>query len=189
MNLFHRSPIASPSAFDQLYQRNHLPVFRYIYGLTGGPQEDVEDLTAETFLRAWKARQRFEGGENEATGWLIRIAKRLVIDNYRRRTAQSSGSLFANYPAESQPEEVTQANEAREFLLSLLAELPDEQREILVLRYMLGWRVDNIARHIGTTENNISVTIHRTLTRLREKWQEMEPVELPALFVSKEKIS
>ncbi len=189
MNLFQSSPIATPQAFDQLYQRNRLPIFRYIYGLTGGPQEDVEDLTAETFLHAWKARQRFDGDENNATGWLIRIAKRLVIDDYRYRTSRTTRGQPPDSPAELQPEQIALERDERQFLLILLEDLPDGQREILVLRYMLGWRVGEIARHVGATENNISVTIHRTLTRLREKWQEMEFAELPAMLVSEEKIS
>lgn len=63
MKFFRRpaAPLAAPSAFRKLYERNRLPVFRYVYGLTGGPQEEAEDLTAETFLRAWKARHDFQG--------------------------------------------------------------------------------------------------------------------------------
>jgi DNA-directed RNA polymerase specialized sigma24 family protein len=62
MKVFGRqigSPISNPASFRALYERNRLPVFRYIYGLTGSPQDGVEDLTAETFLRAWNARHRF----------------------------------------------------------------------------------------------------------------------------------
>lgn len=187
MNLFHRSPIASPNVFDQLYQQNRQSVFRYLYGLTGGPQEDVEDLTAETFLRAWKARHRFDGDENHATGWLIRIAKHLVIDEYRRRMTQAR-NLPPDHAGENLPEQNALENDERQFLLQQLAELPDTQREILVLRYMLGWRVGEIARHLGMTENNVSVTIHRTLARLREMWQETESADLPELFAIKEKI-
>jgi len=78
------APLAEAEAFAELYQRTHLVVFRYIYGLNGGPQQEVEDLTAETFIRAWKARQRFDGGEKAALSWLLRIARNLVIDAHRR---------------------------------------------------------------------------------------------------------
>jgi RNA polymerase sigma-70 factor, ECF subfamily len=139
MNLFRRSksPIASPASFRDLYERNRLPIFRYIYGLTGGPQDHVEDLAAETFMRAWKARNRFEGKMDSATGWLIRIAKRLVIDDYRR-TLQTTQNLPVDPPAESTPEQIAIADEQKRFLFALLADLPEEQREIIVLRYMLG---------------------------------------------------
>jgi RNA polymerase sigma-70 factor (ECF subfamily) len=177
MHILHRfrtSSIASPAVFSDLYERTRLPIFRYVYGLTGGPQADVEDLTAETFIRAWKARHQFEGDMDAAVGWLIRIAKRLVIDDYRRRTVRMTRSLPADPPHESMPEASAIEAEQRRILHALLADMPDEQREILTLRYMLGWRIGDIASYVGLTENNVSVTIHRTLAKLREQWMEQQ---------------
>lgn len=189
MNLFRRqkSPIASSDGFRTLYEQNRLPVLRYIFGLTGGPQEHVEDLAAETFLRAWKARHRFDGSMDSATGWLIRIAKRLVIDDYRR-SLQATRNLPPAPMPDLSPEQAAITGEQKRILLALLADLPDEQREIIVLRYMLGWRVNDIARHIDATENSVSVTIHRTLSRLREKWIETGFESLQATFKQEEKI-
>ena len=187
MNLFgqRNSSIASPGSFRTLYERNRLPVFRYVYALTGGSQEDAEDLTAETFLRAWKARHRFDGEIDSAIGWLIGIAKRLVIDDYRR-TARASRDLLTDLVSESTPEQTAVQDEQETILFRLVADLPDEQREIIILRYLLGWRVNDIARHIGSTENKISVSLHRTLSRLREKWTELDPENPSALFIQKE---
>lgn len=188
MNLFRRralSPLASPARFRELYERSHPAVFRYIYGLTGGPQDDVEDLTAETFLRAWKARHGFQGDEASATGWLIRIAKRLVIDRYRR-SVQAIHNLPADHPAESTPEQTAVADEQINFLYRLLGELPDEPRQILVLRYLLGWRVNDIAEYVGATENSVSVTIHRTLSRLRMRWADADAAPSASALVLEE---
>lgn len=188
MNLFRRrthSPLASPTAFRELYEHNRLPVFRYLYGLTGGPQDDVEDLTAETFLRAWKARHGFQGEETSATGWLIRIAKRLVIDRYRR-SVQAARNRSVDPPAEPNPEQTAIADEQIEFLYRLLAELPDEPREVLVLRYLLGWRVNEIAEYVDATENSVSVMIHRTLSRLRMRWAEVDPAHSASALVLEE---
>lgn len=190
MNLFHRqhkSPIADPDRFRELYENNRLSVFRYVYGLTGGPHDHVEDLTAETFLRAWKARHQFDGDMDSAIGWLIRIAKRLVIDDYRH-TLLATRNLVTDHLADPTLEQAAIDDEQRIFLFTLLADLPDEQREIIVLRYMLGWRVNDIASHIGITENNASVTIHRTLSKLREKWMEVDSISLPVLRAQEEKI-
>jgi RNA polymerase sigma-70 factor, ECF subfamily len=118
---------------------------------------------------------------------LIRIAKRLVIDAYRR-TLPATRDLTADPPSDPSPEQTTIADEQRKFLFTLLADLPDEQREIIILRYMLGWRVNDIALHIGMTENNVSVTIHRTLSKLREKWVEVDSENPLAVFTQEEKI-
>ena len=187
MHLFRQpnSSIASPASFRALYELNRLPVFRYVYALTGGSQDDAEDLTAETFLRAWKARHRFDGEVNSAIGWLIGIAKRLVIDGYRR-TARASRDLPPDLNTESTPEQIAIQYEQETILFRLVASLPDEQREIIILRYLLGWRVNDIARHMGTSENKISVSLHRTLSKLREKWTELDPENPATLFIQKE---
>lgn len=187
MNLFRRlnSPLSSPARFRKLYENNRLSVFRYIYGLTGGPQDDVEDLTAETFLRAWKARHKFQGDDASATGWLIRIARRLVIDNYRR-VQQQIRNTPTDPLVDSPPEQTALQNEQANHLYRLLADLADEPREIMILRYLLGWRVSDIAAHLGMTENNVSVTIHRTLAKLRERWLEYDAENLTNMFVIKE---
>ena len=79
------APLSKASDFANFYERTYLPVFRYLYGLTGGPQEDVEDLTAETFVRAWHARRSFRGDWQASLGWVMKIARNLVIDDSRRR--------------------------------------------------------------------------------------------------------
>lgn len=189
MNLFHRrqtSPISDPARFRELYEQNRLPVFRYVYALTSGSQADADDLAAETFLRAWKARHQFDGDLDSATGWLIRIAKRLVIDDHRRALRTARGLPF-DLDAESTPEQDSIRGEQQRILLRLVADLPDEPREILVLRYLLGWRVIDIARHLGVTENKISVGIHRTLSQLREAWADLDPESPPAIHPKKEK--
>jgi RNA polymerase sigma-70 factor (ECF subfamily) len=187
MNLFRQqnSPIASPASFRALYERNRLPVFRYIYALTSGSQADAEDLTAETFLRAWKARHQFQGEMDSAIGWLIRIAKRLVIDDYRR-TARANRDSLTDVNSESGPEQTAIQQEQQKLLFRLVADLPDEQREIIILRFLLGWRVNDIAQHIGSSENKVSVSLHRILSKLREKWTEMDLEDPSTIFIQKE---
>ena len=165
--------MSTPASFSIFYEQTHLPVFRYLYGLTGGPQEDVEDLTAEAFIRAWRARRTFQGDADAALGWLMKIARRLVIDDYRRRKARpvTEGDIPDELPlADPLPEEAALAGEDQQSLWTLLRRLPNEPREMLVLRYLLGWRVNQIAAYLEVPENTVSVTIHRTLERLRQRW-------------------
>ena len=167
---FRKTAISTPAAFSEIYEHNRLPVCRYIYSITGGPPDDAEDLTAETFIRAWKARHTFEGNLNSAIGWLIGIAKRLVIDNHRRKTIRKTVALHSDLKAEDATEEEILLIQQKQELLKLLQDLPADQREILVLRYMLEWKVNQIAVHMGLSENHVSVIIHRTLADLREQW-------------------
>lgn len=167
------APLSQPEAFGELYQRAHLLVFRYLYGLRGGAQAEAEDLTAETFARAWKSRQHFTGSPEAAVGWLLRIARSLAIDSYRRgRVRQDAGGfpLDALPSPQALPEEQVAAGEQQQVLLRLLQALPAETRELLALRYLLGWPVKAIGAHLGIPENTVSVSLRRALKRLRASW-------------------
>ncbi len=98
------APYTTANAFRQLYERTHLSVYRFVYALHGGPAEDVEDIAAETWERAWNGRMRFRGNEHDAVGWLLTIARNLVIDKQRaeqrRPSAMALDGLAFEPPAE-----------------------------------------------------------------------------------------
>jgi RNA polymerase sigma-70 factor (ECF subfamily) len=171
-------PLADTQAFAHFYEQTHLIVFRYLFGLTGGPQEEVEDLAGDTYIRAWNARRRFQGDSDGALGWLLRIAKNLVIDSKRRAKSRPAKiPLEAIYLPETAPgpEAQLQDKEQVALLFELLEELPPEHREMVVLRYFLNWRVREIARHINRPENTVSVTLRRILNRLQARWKAAQP--------------
>lgn len=171
------SPIIDEKVFGHLYEETYPSLFRYIYGLTGGPELEVEDLTIDTYLRAWKNRQSYNGEIQAAIGWLIRIAHNLVIDRYRQE------KINKDYPTDHLEEELQSDNtispeesfilgEDQQILLNLLQQITSEQREILILRYLLGWKVNQIASHLEVPENTISAIIRRSLQRLQQNWPE-----------------
>jgi RNA polymerase sigma-70 factor (ECF subfamily) len=165
--------IPDADAFARLYEETYLIVFRYIYGLSGGPLQEAEDLTAETYARAWKNHQHFNGDANAALGWLLRIARNLAIDLSRRRKVRDVDEEFlVELLTDSQPalEVDVITREQIAILWMLLSTLPDEVREMLVLRYILGWQVKQIAGHLALNENNVSVTIRRALKSLQRDW-------------------
>ena len=163
-------------AFTRLYEATYLIVFRYVYGLSGGPLEEAEDLTAETYARAWKTRQSFNGDEQAALSWLLRIARNLAIDLSRRRKVRNIDEsvpiellIDSNLP----PEVDVITREQITILWKLLGTLPEDVREMIVLRYMLNWQIKQIATYVGISENNVSVTIRRALKSLRRDWSQL----------------
>lgn len=182
MHLYQPS-LQDPDAFSILYERTHIIIFRFIYGMHGGPVEEVEDLTCDTFLRAWKGRNRFNGDEHDALCWLFTIARRLVIDAYRYKKVRrkelvvsldDSNFEFIRTPNQASPEERAVIQEQFKCLWQLVQNLPIDRREMLVLRYMLGWKVKEIASYLRRDENTISVYIKRCLVQLRQEWPSEE---------------
>ncbi|MCA9925831.1 MAG: sigma-70 family RNA polymerase sigma factor [Anaerolineales bacterium] len=175
--LARRQPYADAPAFAQLYEETHLIVARYILGLSGRPLVEIEDLTATTYERAWKARKRFQGKADAALGWLLTIARRLVIDAHRQQHRRGEADTINEMvltDSQASPEQQAIGHEQQQALWQLLAELPEQQREMLVLRYMVGWQVKKIATHLELPPNTVSVTIRRLLARLRRNWPTTE---------------
>jgi RNA polymerase sigma-70 factor (ECF subfamily) len=116
----------------------------------------------------------------------LQIARRLVIDQYRRHAvrgtpqrldewmvvaAEDAHGRAGTMDAPRRPtEEQALLREQAQILWQLLHQLPIEQKEMRVLRYMLGWKVTRIAEYMGCNENTVSVTIRRSLTRLSRHW-------------------
>lgn len=165
--------LQNAQTFTRMYEQTYLTVFRYVYGLSAGSRQEAEDLTAETFARAWKQRHRFTGDEQAALGWLLRIARNLAIDASRRRKVrdeEESPSVEFLLDRSLGPEMDVIAREQIAILWQMMGALPARTREMLVLRYMLGWQVRQIANYLDMNENTISVTIRRTLKSLQVEW-------------------
>ena len=165
--------LANADAFTRLYEETHIKVFRYIFGLSGGPAQEVEDLTAETYTRAWKTRHTFKGNHQAAPGWVLRIARNLAIDLSRRRKLRDMDEEidveFLLDPSLTPEVDVIEREQVRS-LWQMLNTLSEDTREMLVLRYMLGWQVKQVAEYLEMPENNVSVTIRRTIKRLQRDW-------------------
>ncbi len=165
--------LVEPDRFAAWYEATYLSVFRYVFAIGGGPRESAEDLTAEAFIRAWRARRSLRGGATQAMGWILRIARNCVMDDLRRQKRRPGASLEEIELAptnERSPEAQAIANDDLRRAWELLRTLSVDAREIVVLRYTLGWRVREIADHVGLPENSVSVTLHRSLDRIRQRW-------------------
>lgn len=171
------SSLQNPEAFTRLYEQTYLAIFRYVYGLSAGSRQEAEDLTAETYSRAWKQRHRFNGDEQAALGWLLRIARNLAIDVSRRRKGRDvdeTTNIELLLDPNLAPEIDVMTREQIAILWRLLSTLSKDVREMIVLRYMLGWQVRQIARYLGLNENTVSVTIRRTLKSLQRDWPQAQ---------------
>ena len=174
----HARPLADAEAFSQFYERSHRQVYRYVMALVGGRAAEADDLAAEAFLRAWRSRQRFSGDDDAALGWIITIARNLVIDSARSAAAHPREiDLDEQLPSADLPvDDAWLAQEESQLVLEALQQLPAAQRELVVLRYVLGWRVNAIAAQRAMAENTVSVAIRRALQRMG-RWIEAQRQE------------
>lgn len=161
-------------AFGRLYEGYALRVFRHVYFLTGDSVL-AEDLTAQTFLKALEAIQRYESRGVPFTAWLFRIACNLVI-NHRKSAkngahAQLPDALEAT-GASSSPEESCELKVDGERVWQQVRNLPGEQRQVIVMRFVDDLGYPDIARVLNKSVGAVRVIQFRALANLRNMMQD-----------------
>ena len=148
------------AAVDHLMRALHRDVLRYVAYLGADPQA-VDDLAQDTFLRALGSLHRFEGRSSART-WLLSIARRAVIDSYRRAAARPRLSDVQDWQLaveRAQPQGLPGFDDGVA-LLDLLALLPDERREAFLLTQLLGLPYEEAAElsncPVGTVRSRVA---------------------------------
>jgi RNA polymerase sigma-70 factor (ECF subfamily) len=165
--LVERAVAGDADAFGELYLQHLDTIYRYIYFRIAEPEE-AQDLTEQVFLRAWEALPDYER-EGRFTSWLYRIAHNMTVDYYRRRKPIVSTSLLESDVWESDApvalDQVIRAEEATA-LASAIAQLPEDQQQVIVLRFVEGLRHAEVARIMDKSENACRAIQHRALKSL-----------------------
>jgi RNA polymerase sigma-70 factor (ECF subfamily) len=141
--------------------------FRYRVG--DGPE--AEDLTSITFEKAWRHRHRYRKDRGAFTTWLYTIARRVAIDHARARRDLRPLDDAAHIPAGETPEDVAVRRSDVERILSLLAGLPERERELIALRYGAELSNQEIARATGLSATNVGTILSRTILTLRTRYE------------------
>ena len=159
--------------FETVY-RTELPRVYNFFRYHVGDDQLAEDLTAETFERAWRHRERYRHDPSSFSTWLFTIARRIATDHFRKR--RSSLPLEeAKHVADPQNLEET-AQQRAEFadLAKLLARLAERERELVALKYGAGLTNRAIARLSGLSESNVSTILHRLTQQLRAQMENQD---------------
>jgi RNA polymerase sigma-70 factor (ECF subfamily) len=165
-----RAP-ATEEHFESLYYVE-LPRIYNFFRYRVGDGQIAEDLTADTFEKAWRKRHHYRQDLASFSTWLFTIARRVAIDYYRRHRPNSSLDSISQLAADETLEDLTQKRSDFNRLSVLLNQLEDRDRELVALRYGAGLTNRAIAGLTGLTESNVGVILHRTLKKLRIDWEE-----------------
>jgi RNA polymerase sigma-70 factor, ECF subfamily len=159
-------------AIAALYRELQPSLERYLRAQAPG---EGEDLASEVWLDVAAALGRFEGDEVAFRRWLFTIARRRLIDHrrreQRRRAAQSPLEAWAPLDAVGDPEARAVAASETDAALALIASLPTDQAEVVLLRVIAGLDVTDVATIVGKKPGTVRVLQHRALTRLSEELQ------------------
>ena len=166
-----RAAKGDSEAIGILYDRYVGRIYNYIYYRTGN-QHDAEDLTSRVFTRAIKHIPNYEDRGLPFSAWLYRIAHNLVANWHRDNSRRQIVELDESYRLPSnqeQPEAKVVRSEQEQFLLDMVAQLPEERQQLLILKFVDHLSNAEIGEIMGRTEGAIKSLYHRTLLSLRDE--------------------
>ena len=184
-----QSALAAPPAFGEL-ERHRGELTAYCYRMLGSPF-DAEDAVQDTFVRAWRSRDSFEG-RAAVRSWLYRIATNVCLDTLKSKErrirpmdlgpaqepleknlhTRSEATWLEPIPEqlvapERDPADVTVERESiRLALMAALQHLPPRQRAVLILREVLRWEASEVAQLLDTSVASVNSALQRARATL-----------------------
>ena len=154
-------------AFSEIYKTYLDWIYRYVYYRVNDKMT-AEDITEEVFLKAWKAIKTCIGREKTFSSWLYRIAHNHLINTLRNNNRVTS--LMSQPAVEfiDTKQEIDTTIDHKE-LLKVISGLPENQRQVIILKLIEGFDNQEISRIIGKKEGAIRISQMRALATIREK--------------------
>lgn len=159
----------SDRTFEALMSEHHAEIYRYVLRVTGRRQ-DADDLSQETFLRAFRAHCRLPADAN-ARAWLFAIATNLTRNHFRsqkrRRLAYSAVVTETRETDEERPDGVTMSREIGAAVDQVISGLPLRQRLAFLQRKVHGLDYEAIGRSLECTTETARAHVFQALRKIR----------------------
>jgi RNA polymerase sigma-70 factor, ECF subfamily len=144
-----------------LYQAYRAPLMSFVLRLTGGDRQHAEDIVQETMVRAWREAGRLDLSGPSLMPWLTAVARRIVIDEHRRRSARPAESAGA-YP------ELTVGDSAADTVLRVavadaMGQLTSSHRQVLHATILRDQTASQAAAALGIPVGTVKSRVHYAL--------------------------
>jgi RNA polymerase sigma-70 factor (ECF subfamily) len=173
--LVERVCAGDEAALEALYRRYCDRLYAFIYWRVAGDEASAEDLTQETFMAALRNLRSFAGNASFFT-WLCSIARHKVVDHFRRRhrleTVQESlrAQAFLDAVTAETAEERLAARQRRDEVTETLRRLPARYQQALILKYVDGRSIREVAEALGVGASAAESVITRARAAFRQQY-------------------
>lgn len=154
--------------FEQLYRRYHRPAYLYVLTLCKNP-ELAEDLVADAFVKAYLS---LPDEVPSFPYWLLRVSKNLWIDHLRKEKHRAGSEIPECLAADGTPEDALFLKERNAALYRNIAEMRQEEQELLTLFYFVGLPVKDLASLTGDSQGNVKIKLYRARQKLKRRMEE-----------------
>lgn len=146
-----------------MYETYADDIFRYLY-VHVGDRQLAEDLTADTFMRAWKNIATFDFSQPRP--WLYKIARNLLTDHWRKKPTlpfEVAGEVEADHDMEASLDVAF----TRAQVQAALHRLQEPMRSVVTMRFILGYSARQTAESLNLKENNVRIIQYRALKKMK----------------------
>lgn len=174
-NLYGPDSVENNPSFEQVIAQNEQKILNLIFSMTGD-YHLAQDLTQDTLVKAFQSRHSFNGKSKFST-WLYRIAVNVTIDHQRKSSVrresptQDLESGLAGGSTVTDPDHACQKKAIKDILFNTVAQLPEQQREVFVLREINGLSTKEVAEILGCTTELVKWRLHKARSALRKHLQ------------------
>jgi RNA polymerase sigma-70 factor (ECF subfamily) len=166
--LVARAKQGDRDALEELYLEHFDRIYSYLH-MTVGNRHDAEDLTTQTFLKMLESIGKFRWGAAPFSAWLFRIAHNLAMDHFRsRRRWQPEEEVPEPDEVGSSAEDEAMKVLSSENMFDLIEQLSDEQRQVLILKFVFDFSNLEAATVLDKSEGAIKSLQHRALASLQK---------------------
>jgi RNA polymerase sigma-70 factor (ECF subfamily) len=173
-SLIRRAQNKDPTAIGVIYERLQGYIFRYLYYKVGDFHA-AEDLTAEVFIRVIKALPRYRQNAVPLRAWVMKIARNLAIDHFRRTGHREPLPLKEELLAgDEHPEKFVERQLTSDALARALEKLTEDQREVIALRFLAEMTILEVSEVLGKNQSAVKALQRRglrSLNRILVDWK------------------
>lgn len=175
LNLIEAFRAGNESAFDRLFLKHQDYVYNVCLGILGNA-DDACDCTQETFLRVYAKVKEFRAQSAFST-WLYRVAVNVCVGQLRKRPRQATASLedenVREIPDDAPEPWIGMEREVDgDRVRAVVAELPENYRVVLVLRYFQNLSYEQMMEVLGFSLTQVKVKLHRARRAFARRWAE-----------------
>lgn len=156
---------ASTADFDEFYNATHRRVLHQMYAMTGN-LADAQECTQEAYARAWQ-RWKTVSQANNPEAWIRTVAWRIAASRWRK--AKNGVTALVRHGA---PDHTPSPDPDHVALVAALKQIPESQRQAIVLHHLVGMSVDDIARETGAPTGTIKARLSRGRAALAQLLRE-----------------
>lgn len=166
-SLVRRAIKRDPAAFTDLYWRNVDRVYKHVFYRVRH-QHASEDITQETFIKAWKAVDRYRDRGNTFAAWLFAIANNITADYFKANPGHTPLDEASPEGRDKNLRKNPDFSDNHNDIHEAISMLTEEKQKVVLMRYIEGFSFSEIARTLKKSEGAVRVILHRSLRELRD---------------------